>query len=204
MIASVRGTLTAVDGERAVIEVGGLGLEVLASGRTLSSLVPHVGEEASLYTYLNVREDALQLFGFITEEERAMFRLLLGVTGIGPKMALGILSGLPVIELRRHLASGNLSALTAIPGIGRKLAERLVLELREKITRVEVGGEIPAGPPDDRTRIRQEAIMALMSLGFARPAADRALHAALQTPEGTNAPLETHIKLALRHAAKTS
>jgi Holliday junction DNA helicase RuvA len=203
MIASLRGSLIAKSPTEIHVDVQGVGFSLAIPLSTYEKL-GDLRSDVFLHTHLHVRDDALQLFGFITVEERAMFRLLLGVTGIGPKMALGILSGIPVIELRRHLASGNLSALTAIPGIGRKLAERLVLELREKITRAEVGGEVPAGPPDDHTRIRQEAIMALMSLGFARPAADRALHAALQTPEGTNAPLETLIKLALRHAAKTS
>jgi Holliday junction DNA helicase RuvA len=201
MIASLRGTLIAKSPTEVLVDVQGVGFSLSIPLSTYEKL-GDFRSDVLLHTYLHMREDGLQLFGFITEEERAMFRLLLGVAGIGPKMALGILSGLPVAELRKHLASGNLSALTAISGIGRKLAERLILELREKIMRVDVGGEVAAGVPDDQTRIRQEAIMALMSLGFARPAADRALRAALQTPEGTEAPLETLIKLALRNAAK--
>jgi Holliday junction DNA helicase RuvA len=202
MIASLGGTLIAKSPTEAVVDVHGVGFSLSIPLSTFEKL-GDLRCDVLLHTHLHMREDALQLFGFITEDERSMFRLLLSVTGIGPKMALGILSGVPVAELRKHLASGNLPALTAIPGIGRKLAERLVLELREKMTRVEIGGGATAGATDDQTRVRQEAIMALMSLGFARPAADRALHAALQTPEGTNAPLETLIKLALRHAAKT-
>ena len=201
MIASLRGTLIAKSPTEVLVDVQGVGFALSIPLSTYEKL-GDLRSDVLLHTHLHLREDALQLFGFITEDERSMFRLLLSVTGIGPKMALGILSGIPVMELRKHLSSGNLSALTAIPGIGRKLAERLVLELREKITRAEIGGGVTSGPSDEKTRIRQEAIMALMSLGFARPAADRALHAALQTPEGANAPLETLIKLALRHAAK--
>ena len=198
MIASLRGILTAKSPTEAVVDVHGVGYALSIPLSTYEKL-GDVRSEVFLYTHQHVREDSLQLFGFFTEDERAMFRLLLGVTGIGPKMAQGILSGIPVPELRKHLLSGNLQALTAISGIGRKLAERLVLELREKIARSEAGGGTPAGPMDDRTRVRHEAVLALVSLGFARPAAEKALRAALQEPESVTAPLETLIKLALRH-----
>lgn len=139
MISSVRGTLVRVDGERAVVEIGGLGLEVLASGRTLSSLVPHLGEEVSLHTYLNVREDALQLFGFRDPGERTFFLWLTGVSGVGPKVALAVLSGYPVAELELAVARDDVKKFESIPGIGKKLAQRLVVELRDRV------GELP--PP---------------------------------------------------------
>ncbi len=198
MIASLRGTLVAKSPTEAVVEVQGVGYALSIPLSTYEKL-GEVRSEVFLYTHQHVREDSLQLFGFFTEDERAMFRLLLGVTGIGPKMAQGILSGIPVPELRMHLVSGNLHALTAISGIGRKLAERLVLELREKIARAEVGAVPPAGPMDDQSRVRHEAVLALVSLGFPRPVAERALRAALQEPEGSAAPLEALIKIALRH-----
>jgi Holliday junction DNA helicase RuvA len=201
MIASLRGTLVAKSPTDAVVDVHGIGYALAIPLSTYEKL-GNLQSEVFLFTHQHVREDALQLFGFATEDERAMFRLLLGVTGIGPKMAQGILSGIPVPELRKHLSSGNLAALTAISGIGRKLAERLVLELRDKIARTEIGGAAPTGPPDNQAGIRHEALMALTSLGFARPIAERALRTALQQPESATAPLETLIKLALRHAGK--
>ncbi len=201
MIASLRGTLAAKSPTEAVIDVHGVGYSLSIPLSTYEKL-GELRSEVFLYTHQHVREDSLQLFGFFTEDERAMFRLLLGVTGIGPKMALGILSGIPVADLRRHLVAGNLAALTAISGIGKKLAERLVLELREKIARTEIGGEPPAGPPDEQIRVRREALMALVSLGFTRTAADKALRAAIEEKEGPTAPLETLIKLALHHASR--
>ena len=110
MIASVRGTLRRVDGERAVIEVGGFGVEVLASGRTLGSLSGRLGEEVGLQTYLHVREDALQLFGFTSARERTFFLWLIGVSGVGPKVALAVLSGYPV-EVRTETVPGQLSGV---------------------------------------------------------------------------------------------
>jgi len=137
VIASVRGTLVQVDGERAVVEVGGLGLEVLASSRTLGSLSPHRGEEVSLFTYLNVREDALQLFGFREPGERTFFLWLTAVSGVGPKVALAVLSGYPVAELELAVARDDVKKFESIPGIGKKLAQRLVVELKDKV------GELP-------------------------------------------------------------
>jgi Holliday junction DNA helicase RuvA len=137
VIASVRGTLVQVDGERAVVEVGGLGLEVLASSRTLGSLSPHRGEVVTLHTYLNVREDALQLFGFRDPGERTFFLWLTAVSGVGPKVALAVLSGYPVAELELAVARDDVKKFESIPGIGKKLAQRLVVELKDKV------GELP-------------------------------------------------------------
>jgi Holliday junction DNA helicase RuvA len=197
MIASLRGTLAAKSPTEAVVDVHGVGYALSIPLSTYERLGP-LSSEVFLYTHQHVREDTLQLFGFATEEERAMFRLLLSVTGIGPKMAQGILSGIPVPELRTHLAGGNLPALTAIPGIGRKLAERLVLELREKIGKTPAA---PGSPTDEHAHIHTEALMALVSLGYARPAAERALRTA-QQELGNTPTLETLLKHALRHAGR--
>ena len=194
MIATVRGTLAALDGERAVIEVGGLGLEVLASGRTLSHLAPHVGEEVSVYTYLNVREDALQLFGFRDPGERTFFLWLTAVSGVGPKVALAVLSGYPVAELELAVARDDVKKFESIPGIGKKLAQRLVVELKDKV------GELPPVSAGDAGETGApiltdhfiEARSALQNLGLTLREAEEALRGA---PD--DAPLEEMVKFAL-------
>jgi Holliday junction DNA helicase RuvA len=177
VIASVRGKLVSLDGERAVVELGGLGLEVLASGRTLGSLGPHVGEEVSLFTYLNVREDALQLFGFRERGERTFFLWLTAVSGVGPKVALAVLSGYPVAELELAVARDDVKKFESISGIGKKLAQRLVVELKDKV------GELPpveaaetgAHPVADHFI---EARSALQNLGLTLREAEEALRGA--------------------------
>jgi Holliday junction DNA helicase RuvA len=156
----------------------------------------------TLYTYLHVREDSLQLFGFATEEERVLFKLLISVSGIGPKMAQGILSGISVQDLKSHIVVGNIGALTTIPGVGRKLGERLVVELREKIGKLDLGPPSTAAPRDEQATIRSEALLALTSLGYSRPAAEQALRSALAENNGMRPTVEQLIKSALRHAAK--
>lgn len=198
MIASLRGTLVRVDGERAVVELGGLGLEVLASGRTLASLVPHVGEEVSLYTYLNVREDALQLFGFREPGERTFFRWLTAVSGVGPKVALSVLSGYPVEELELAVARADAKKFESIPGIGKKLAQRLVVELKDKVGElppVGAGGAAGQGAPHTSAHFI-EARSALQNLGLTLRAAEEALRGA---PE--DAPTEDLVKFALTRRA---
>ena len=198
MIASVRGKLLMVDGERALIEVGGLGLEVLASSRTLGSLSPHRGEEVSLHTYLNVREDALQLFGFRDPGERTFFLWLTAVSGVGPKVALAVLSGYPVAELELAVARDDVKKFESISGIGKKLAARLVVELKDKV------GELPpvgageadvTGSPVPADHFI-EARSALQNLGLSLREAEEALRGA---PE--DAPLEALVKYALTHKA---
>jgi holliday junction DNA helicase RuvA len=198
VIASVRGRLAAVDGERAVIEVGGLGLEVLASGRTLSSLVPHVGEEVSVYTYLNVREDALQLFGFRNPGERTFFLWLTAVSGVGPKVALAVLSGYPVAELELAVARDDVKKFESIPGIGKKLAQRLVVELKDKVGELPPVGTGDAGETGAPILTDHfiEARSALQNLGLTLREAEEALRGA---PE--DAPVEEMVKFALTRKA---
>lgn len=198
MIASVRGRLVSLEGERAVVEIGGLGLEVLASGRTLGSLLPHVGEEVSLFTYLNVREDALQLFGFRERGERTFFLWLTAVSGVGPKVALAVLSGYPVAELELAVARDDVKKFESIPGIGKKLAQRLVVELKDKVGELPpVGagdtGETGAPPVADHFI---EARSALQNLGLSLREAEEALRGA---PE--DAPTEDLVKFALTRRA---
>jgi len=194
MIASIRGKLRLVDGEHAVVEVGGLGIEVLASGRTLGGLPGRLGEEVSLHTYLHVREDTLQLFGFRSVRERVFFQWLIAVSGVGPKVALAVLSGYPVEELELAVARDDVKKFESISGIGKKLAQRLVVELGDKVGELppaaagEVGAAGGSAPTDGFIAARS----ALQNLGLSLREAEEALRGA---PEG--APLEDLVKYAL-------
>ncbi|MBI4536280.1 MAG: Holliday junction branch migration protein RuvA [Ignavibacteriae bacterium] len=199
MIASLSGTLAYKSPTEIVVDVRGVGYHVLIPLSTFEQLGAEK-TDVRLLTYLHVRDDAMQLFGFATEDERTLFKLLISVTGIGPKMAQGILSGVSVVDLRDHITRGNLAALTAIPGIGRKLAERLIVELRDKIGKTSIVAPFPS--TDLQTRIRSEALLALTSLGYNRAAAEKALRTAIQESNGKDVSVEVLIKTALRHAAK--
>jgi len=201
MIASVRGTLLVKSPTEVVLDVQGVGYGVSIPLSTYERL-GELHTTVTLYTYLHVREDSLQLFGFATEEERALFKLLISVSGIGPKMAQGIISGISVQDLKSHIVVGNIGALTTIPGVGRKLGERLVVELREKIGKLDLGPPSTAAPRDEQATIRSEALLALTSLGYSRPAAEQALRSALAESNGIRLTVEQLIKSALRHAAK--
>jgi Holliday junction DNA helicase RuvA len=194
MIASISGRLRLVAGEHAVIEVGGLGIEVLASGRTLGGLSARLDEEVSLHTYLHVREDALQLFGFRSMRERIFFQWLIAVSGVGPKVALAVLSGYPVEELEVAVARDDVKKFESIPGIGKKLAQRLVVELGDKVGELppvgagEAGGTGGLAAADSFIAARS----ALQNLGLTLREAEEALRGA---PE--DASLEDLVKFAL-------
>jgi Holliday junction DNA helicase RuvA len=194
VIATVRGGLRLVDGEHAVVEVGGLGLDVLASARTLGGLSGHIGEEVSLHTYLHVREDTLQLFGFRTLRERAFFLWLIGVSGVGPKVALAVLSGYPVEELELAVARDDVKKFESISGIGKKLAQRLVVELGDKVGELPPAGAGEAGGTGSfaATDSFVAARSALQNLGLTLRDAEEALRGA---PE--DVPLEDLVKFAL-------
>lgn len=132
MIGRLRGVIGMKHGERIVIDVGGVGYEVMVTAQALVDL-PTVGEEGVLHTHLHVREDQMALFGFITQEQRDLFRILLGVSGVGPKVALAILGTLSTDELRRAVLAEDAAALTMVPGIGKRSAQKLMLELRPKL-----------------------------------------------------------------------
>ncbi len=191
MIAAVRGTLRLVDADHAVVEVSGLGLEVLASGRTLGGLNGKIGDEVSLQTYLHVREDALQLFGFRSLRERTFFLWLIAVSGVGPKVALAVLSGYPVEELEVAVARDDVKKFESIPGIGKKLAQRLVVELGDKVGKLPPVG---AGEADGPTAADAfiTARSALQNFGLSLREAEEALRGA---PEGAS--LEDLVKFAL-------
>ncbi len=166
MIGSLRGTLVSKQPPRLLVEVGGLGYEVEAPMSTIYEL-PAVGGQVHLHTHLVVREDAHILFGFATEQERSLFRALLKVNGVGAKVALAILSGISVDAFARSVMVGDVSALTKVPGIGKKTAERLVVEMRDRVDgagplapgEVSLTGKAVQGP-------REEAQSALIALGY--------------------------------------
>jgi holliday junction DNA helicase RuvA len=198
MIVSLTGTLIRKLPTEVTIDVQGVGYGVSIPLSTYEA-IGDVGETVTLLTYLHVREDVLHIFGFAKEEERMLFRLLIAVSGIGPKMAQGILSGISPGELRSNLLQGNLTALTAIPGVGKKLAERLVVELREKIAKQEsdFSPARDAEPP-----VKTEAILGLTSLGYHRLAAEKAVRQALAEMNGGTPTVEGLLKKALRLIAK--
>ena len=132
MIGLIRGTLIASGTDVVVVDVGGVGYEISVATRTFADL-PGVGSETVLYTHLHVREDQMALFGFSTSDDRDLFRLLLGVSGIGPKVGLAILSTMGADDLRRVVVTDDVAALTAVPGIGKRSAQKLLLELRPKL-----------------------------------------------------------------------
>lgn len=201
MIASLNGTLVSKSPTEVVLDVHGVGYSVNIPLSTYERL-GQLNAPIMLLTYLHVREDNLQLFGFSTEEERSLFKLLISVSGIGPKMAQGILSGITAGDLKNHIVRGNIGALTTIPGVGKKLGERLVVELRDKIGKLEIGTALTGPAPDEQSRIRSEALLALLSLGYSRPLAEKALRAALQENNGQQSTIEGLIKSSLRHATK--
>ena len=186
MIARLRGTLVARTEAGLVIDVGGVGYLVAATPRVNA----RPGEEAVVETYLHVREDALQLYGFASAEERGLFELLLSVSGIGPKVALAIVSASPSEELRRAIARGDLARFEAIPGIGRKTAQRIVMELADKLT---PGLAEPAAAAADGSLLARDA---LVELGFTLADAERALAGVDQ-----ELPVADQVRLALRRAA---
>jgi Holliday junction DNA helicase RuvA len=173
MIARVDGTILSKGSDGVVVGVGGLGLLLEVSAVTLRD-VPAVGEESTLFTHLHVREDAVQLFGFSSEEERELFRLFLGVSKIGPRLALAALSCRRPRDLSRALATGDVALFASVPGIGRKTAERIILELREKMGDAGLmgAGSSDGGPPEASETLLV-ARSALVELGYTVLEADK-------------------------------
>lgn len=192
MIARLRGVLLEKDPPRLVLDVGGVGYELWAPMGTCAAL-PGVGSELTLHTYLYLRPETVQLYGFLTSAERELFSMLLSVSGVGPRSALALLSSFSPAELCARIASSDVEALRRVPGIGRKTAERLVVELRDRLET----GSWPGSPPA-REPLVQEAVRALMALGQGRREAERAVSAALRSASDGVESLEELIRLALR------
>jgi Holliday junction DNA helicase RuvA len=178
MIASVRGAVTARKPDRVVVECAGVGYRVAVSSETLKS-VPAAGREVALHTHLVMRDDGMHLYGFSTEEERELFLMLIGVQGVGPKVALAVLSGGTPRELLNAIASGDSARFQAVPGIGKRTADRVIVELREKVAGRAVDEIVITKSDDPRVLARQ----GLESLGFSGHEAD----ALLDRAEGASA-----------------
>ncbi len=171
MIAHLRGKLIARHPNQAIVETGGVGYDVVISVPTFSDLPP-LGGEVALFIHTHVREDQLALYGFLRAEEKQLFEKLITVSGIGPKLAITILSGMAASELGNAIRGNDVARLTKIPGIGRKTAERLVLELRDKLPAI--GQEVvPALPA--LSAVQEDVLSALVNLGYQRAAAEKAL-----------------------------
>ena len=170
MIAHLRGTLLASSPGRAIIDCHGVGYEVMVSMNTFTQL-PDSGGEAALFIYTHVREDQLALFGFASADEKALFEKLISVSGIGPKPAVNILGGMNTRDLVGAIRGGDATRLTRMPGVGKKTAERMVLELKDKLAEF---GAAPAAPRP-RHAIEEDVLSALVNLGYQQPAAEKAL-----------------------------
>ena len=198
MIGSLTGTIAAKHPPRLLLEVGGVGYEVEAPMSTFYSL-PAVGEQVRLHTHLVVREDAHQLFGFATEAERSLFRGLLKVTGVGAKVALAILSGISVEGFSRCVLENDVGALTRVPGIGKKTAERLVVEMRDRVGSgaAVAAGDVPLTAGATQTP-RDEAFSALVALGYKPAEAARMLDAVKNEKASSEALIREALKAVAR------
>ena len=205
MIAMIKGILMEkAEGEAIVMTSGGLGLRMMCSMNTLAAL-PQQGGECTLYTHMNVREDAMELFGFLKREEKDMFKRLISVSGVGTKMALAVLGSMPLSDLRLAILTGDAAALARAPGIGKKTAQRLSLELKDKLAQDALGGAAGLedmvvtsavdAPAQDAV---SEAMLALKSLGYTPQEAANALKGV----KGQADTADELIRLALRHMAQ--
>ncbi|MBU0493933.1 MAG: Holliday junction branch migration protein RuvA [Chloroflexi bacterium] len=179
MIAGIRGSIARLGDDHVLVQVNGIQFRVFAPRSTLNQ-VGAPGDEAELFTHLHVREDALTLYGFATEPELELFEVLLTVSGIGPRVALNILSAASVDTLRSAIANNQTTVLQQVPGIGKKMAEKLVFALKDKI-----GAAPPAAAPRDLTAVDKETVGALLSLGYSAAEARAAVAALPSDPTAT-------------------
>ena len=201
MIAKLKGRLDSTGIDHAVIDVNGVGYLVGASSRTLSALGP-VGEAVTIHTEMLVAEDSIRLMGFASAEERDWFRLLTAVQGVGARVALAILSALDTAEIHRAVAMQDKATVARANGVGPKLAERIVRELKDKVGAAPIGSAVAAGSiPAPSVGHAGDAVSALQNLGF-KPAEAGAAVAAAQADLGEDATLDALVRLALRKAAK--
>lgn len=184
MIGRIRGQLLAVEENIVIIDVNGVGYEVEVAESML--LRTAAGQPIELYTHLSVREDAHLLFGFTTAAERDLFRTLIKVSGVGPRLALALLSGMPVAEFARCVRDNDIGRLVKLPGVGKKTAERLVVELKDRMARWALDGLAPGSAAAAGSRELEEAKGALLALGYRAAEADRALRGDFEpgTPTG--------------------
>lgn len=201
MYSYIKGILTDMEEDLVVVEAGGIGYNIYTTGQTFR-LLPAIGQEVKLYTYLNVREDAMILYGFLTKDDLRVFRLLIGVNGIGPKGALAILSVMTTDDLRFAVLGDDAKAIAKAPGIGAKTAQRVILELKDKLSledAIEQRFEHAATEVEaDAKNIRTEAVQALVALGYSSSEALKAVNG-VELPE--DADVEYLLKAALKNMA---
>jgi len=196
MIAFLRGRVHDKQPNRVTVDVGGVGYEVHVPLSTFYN-VGDEGEEVSLRVYTHVREDALQLYGFLTDLERQLFERLIGISGIGPKLAIVVLSGMETRELLTAVQRADVARLTTIPGIGKKTAERIVLELKDRLAQIAVPTATgPAAPASSADQLRSDLLSALLNLGYHRQQAEKAIDATVAS--NPNASFEHAVRTALR------
>ncbi|OUM94733.1 MAG: Holliday junction DNA helicase RuvA [Firmicutes bacterium ZCTH02-B6] len=196
MIGMLRGRLWQRGADWLVVDVGGVGYRVFVPTGVLARL-PAIGGDVELYVHTHVREDALALYGFLAEEELRLFEELIGVSGVGPRLALTALSALSAEQLRRAVLDEDVGTLTRIPGIGRKTAQRMILELKGRLGRTGATAGVPA--PDAAPAA--DALAALVSLGYSQAEASQALAAAQRDMNGQPADTAKLVRMALRHLA---
>jgi len=191
MIATLEGILEYRGADSVIINVGGIGFQAYVPSSTLSQLRA-IGDKVSLYTHLHVKEDNISLYGFASGEELALFKNLISVSGIGPKAALSLLSALNPEQLAMAITSGNIDIISQVPGIGKKMASRLVIELRGKLEREWKGVALPLAPENT------DVIAALTSLGYSLREATQAMSS---LPDSKELSLEEKVKMALQQLA---
>ena len=197
MIAALRGTLAEKQPGRIVVDVGGVGYEVQIPLSTYYS-VGERGAEVSLRIHTHVREEALLLFGFLTRLELDLFERLIGVNGVGPRLALAVLSGIEPPALVQAIRTADVARLTGIPGVGKKTAERIALELKDKLAAAAAAAETDGAAPTGDSYLRGDVISALLNLGYQRPSVERAVSAVLKRSPGD---FEATLRQALRELA---
>jgi len=193
MIGRITGTLLGIEQQTALVDVGGVGYEIECPISTLCEL-PTVGETVTLLTHFVVREDAQLLFGFLTHDDRESFRILIKISGVGPKLAIGVLSGLSGEELAAAVERDDVATLTRLPGVGKKTAERLLVELRGRMTSTGHTQSLVGSSPFE------EAVLGLIALGYKETEARKAINALPKDPEATP---ETLIRSSLKQMLRT-
>lgn len=199
MISYVRGEVAAFEAEKVIIDVNGIGYGIYMSQQAMGCL-PMIGSEVKLYTYFSVKEDSMQLFGFLSKDELDVFRLIIGVNGIGPKGGLGILSVLTPNDLRFAVMSKDVKAISAAPGIGKKTAEKLILELKDKLSIEDALDQTPESvgtvTSSETQSAQLDAVQALVALGYGNT---EALKAVKKVEVDENTTTETILKNALKY-----
>ena len=197
MISHIRGTLISKEPFTLVIDAGGIGYEIFSTQEAYEH-APSIGKDYQVFTRFIVREDSQTLYGFARQDERKLFDQVISVSGIGPKTGLAIVSSLGTNALKEAIRTKDLIALTGIPGIGKKTAERLVVELRDKLLKEEVFTAEPGAPDSSSAKIRQEALAALVALGYNRGDAEKAIRSVIKEQPQESEKLEKLIKAALK------